>query len=197
LRSSREPPERAWRFRPDQLNTRPDQLHFVTMGAGVHATMGPAAIFYQPTLTGQGSFQTHATFTQTRPTEHPEAYGLFVGGRDLDNARQSYLYFVVREDGRYTVKHRTGAEVHTLVDWTENPAVRVAASGAPVANELRIEVDDEHTRVLVNGAEVAELPRNARYETDGIVGLRINHQLDVHVDGLSVEPAVALHSASR
>lgn len=179
-----------WRSRPDLLNTRPDQLHFASMGDGVHATMGPAAIFYEPSRTAQGSFRAHASFTQTRATEHPEAYGLFVGGRDLESPRQSYLYFVVRQDGKYLIKHRTAGDVHTLVDWTEHPAIHTLARGAtaPATNDLQVEVGPEQVRFLVNGTEVASIPRDARYPTDGVVGLRINHQLDVHVAAIGVEP---------
>ncbi len=44
---------------------------------------------------------------------------------------------------------------------------------------------------LVNGVEVAKLPRVAQLNTDGVVGLRINHNLDVHVSGFGVEPMAA------
>jgi hypothetical protein len=47
----------------------------------------------------------------------------------------------------------------------------------------------------VNGAEVVTLPRDERLATDGIVGLRINHNLDVHVSGVSVEPVAGQRRA--
>ncbi len=38
----------------------------------------------------------------------------------------------------------------------------------------------------MNGEKVASLPRG-QLNVDGIVGLRVNHGLDVHVSELSVE----------
>ena len=47
---------------------------------------------------------------------HPEAYGVFMGGTKLDSDDQNYLYCVVFGTGMYSIKHRFGGEVHTLVD---------------------------------------------------------------------------------
>jgi hypothetical protein len=52
-------------------------------------------------------------------------------------------------------------------------------------------------RFLVNGAEVVTFPRDERPATDGIVGLRINHNLDVQVAGVTVEPAASQRRAGR
>ncbi len=178
----------GWRVRPDRADVRPDQLAFATMGDGFHAARGQAAVYYQPSLIGQGRFRAGATFTQTRPCVHPEAYGLLVGGRDLDSPLQSYLYFVIRQDGRYLIRHRSGGELHTLVDWSPQAAIHTSAAGAPTSNRLEVEVQGDRLRFLVNGAEVASLPRDPRYGTDGIVGVRINHDLDVDVGRLEVQP---------
>ena len=37
----------------------------------------------------------------TKLASHDVAYGLFVGGQDLDNDKQRYTYFVIRQDGKY------------------------------------------------------------------------------------------------
>ncbi len=175
----------GWHVRPDRVDVRPDQLRFYAMGDGFHASVSQAGIYYDPARTAQGSYRLQATFTQTTPGAHPEAYGLLLGGRDLDNSRESYLYFVIRQDGQFLVKHRSGAELQTLADWTPNPAIHVG-SGAP--NQLQVEVGADAIRFLVNGQQVAAVARDARYATDGIVGLRINHHLDVHVAKLEIEP---------
>ena len=54
------------------------------MGSGIHVTLGPAILLYKSANEGKGPFHTLATFTQTKPTEHAEGYGLFAGGRGLD-----------------------------------------------------------------------------------------------------------------
>lgn len=162
-------------------------MSFVKMGTGYHATTGPAAIFYESSRTAQGSYTAEATFTQTKAPMHPEAYGLILGAKQLDAATQNYLYFVVRGDGKYLLKHRAGAEVHTLQDWTASPALKVADAAGKATNALRVRVGADSTRFDVNGTQVHAIATSASL-TDGIVGLRINHQLDVHVDGFAVTP---------
>ena len=41
--------------------------------------------------------------------------------------------------------------------------------------------------VFINGTSVAELPR-AEVRLDGIVGLRVNHHVNIHVGDLSIRP---------
>ncbi len=183
----------GWQVRPDRVDVRADQLRFAAMGDGFHASRGQAAVYYDPARTAQGSYRAEATFTQTTSCDHPEAYGLVVGGHDLDNSRESYLYFLIRQDGQFLIKHRSGPELHTLADWTASPAIR---PGAGVENQLQVEVGKDALRFLVNGQQVAALPRTASYATDGIVGVRINHNLDVHVAKLEVE-AVPVREATR
>ena len=78
----------GWTMRLDRENADPALAKFVTMGDGFHATTGPAAIFYNPAQVGKGNFRVSATFTQTKAPTHPEAYGLFVGGKNLDKPDQ-------------------------------------------------------------------------------------------------------------
>ena len=52
------------------------------MGGGIHFKSGPAGNYYRTADTKSGSYEVHASFNQVEPAEHPEAYGLFVGGSD-------------------------------------------------------------------------------------------------------------------
>lgn len=177
----------GWKMRLDRANADASAVKFVAMAPGWHATTGPAAIFWKPGMEAKGEFRARTTMVLTKPSQHPEAYGLFVGGADLERDGVNYLYFLVRQDGKYLVKHRAGAEMHTLVDWTEHPAVaKPGPHGGSARNTLAIEAGAEQVRFLVNGQEVASLPR-AQADCDGIVGLRVNHRLDVHVAELTVE----------
>lgn len=178
----------GWQIRPDRANAAVDQIRFATMGDGLHVTTGPSAILYNPTHAATGAYRAHATFTQMRASQHPEAYGLIVGGKNLDGASQDYLYFVVRQDGKFLIKHRAGAETHTLVDWTAHPAVKAGDAQGKATNALAVEARPEGVRFLANGTEVAKLPRAPMVNTDGIVGLRVNHNLDVHVADFGVDP---------
>lgn len=177
----------GWAMRLDRDGAKTDALKFVTMGSGYHATTGPSGIFYDATMTATGAYTAEATFTQTKAPAHAEAYGLIFGGSGLGGPQQEYMYFVVRGDGKYLVKHRAGSEVHTIQDWTAHSAVKAADAAGKATNALRVRVAADSVRLDVNGTQVLALPK--KMKTDGIVGLRVNHQLDVHVAGLKVTPA--------
>ncbi len=123
------------------------------------------------------------------PSRHPEAYGIFVGGSALDGPDQDYFYFLVRQDGKYLIKHRAGDETHTIMPWTEHEAVKPVGDAGNATNALEMHVRADGVRFLVNGVEVTKVDRVPMLKTDGIVGLRVNHNLDVHIGGFAVEPA--------
>ncbi|MGZ8469545.1 MAG: hypothetical protein ACXWZ7_09020 [Gemmatirosa sp.] len=179
----------GWSMRLDRDGAATGALKFFAMGTGLHATTGPSAIFYDATMTAKGAYTAEATFTQTKAPAHAEAYGLVFGGSGLGGPQQDYMYFVVRGDGKFLVKHRAGTEVHLLKDWTAHTAITPADAAGKATNALRVRVAPDSVRFDVNGAQVFALPRVANLKTDGIVGLRVNHQLDVHIDGLKVTPA--------
>ncbi len=118
---------------------------------------------------------------------HPEAYGLFVGGKNLSSDAASYLYFLVRGDGKYLIKQRESAtDTRTLVDWTASPAVHVADAAGKATNALRVQVGTDSVRFFANDRPVAALATAKTGPLAGTAGLRVNHNLDVHVDGFSV-----------
>ena len=176
----------GWQVRLDRPgSTAP--VHFMAMEGRLHAILGPAGIFYNPQTTATGAYRAEGTFTLNKPSAHPEAFGMFLGGRDLEGPAQDYLYFLVRQDGKFMVKHRAGTETHTVIDWTEHAAVRRPGADGTAANTLAVESSAAGVRFLVNGTEVGTLPRGVN--TDGIVGLRLNHNLDVTVSDFAVHPA--------
>lgn len=176
----------GWQMRLDRPgSTAP--IHFMSMDGHLHVILGPAGIFYQPTATGTGAYTARGTFTLNKPSEHPEAFGMFLGGRNLEAANQDYLYFLVRQDGQFMVKHRAGSETHTVIDWTEHAAVRQPGADGKATNTLAVETSAQGVRFLVNGTEVGMLPRGVN--TDGVYGLRLNHNLDVVVTDFGVQPA--------
>jgi hypothetical protein len=174
----------GWSARLDRANASPAAVKFVAMGDGFHATMGPAAIFYNPSIAAKGTYSATGTFSQTKAPAHPEAYGLLIGGENLGADNQSYLYYVVRQDGMYAIKHRAGADVHTLVDWTAHSAIRKADESGKATNALRIDVGDKTMSFFANGELVKSMERATN--TDGLVGLRVNHNLDVHISNFGV-----------
>lgn len=178
----------GWELRLDRANANRSQLMFSTMGAGLHITAGPAAIYWSPRNTGSGSYTVEATFTQMKSPTHAEAYGLFWGGKNLNQPNQDYLYFVIRKDGKYLVKHRAGDATHDVQAWSEHPAIKAEGADGKQSNTLRIEVGATSSKLYANGQLVKEIPRSGMTGgTDGIAGLRVNHNLDVHIEGFAVK----------
>lgn len=180
-------PIAGWTVRTDRGDTVASEGRFTAVDGGFRVRPGPRAIFFHPDSTATGRFRLSATFTRLAEPRGPEAYGLFVGGRDLKGPGQDYLYFLIRKTGGYLVKHRAGDETHTVVEWTGSPAVRTAA-GDTVTNTLSVVSDSAGVRFEVNGETVETLPRSEMLRTDGIVGVRINHGLDVRVSDFGTVP---------
>lgn len=176
----------GWRAHTDK-NAPLANVKFVAMGSGYHTTLGPAVILWRAADTASGSYHIVATFTQTKAPRHPEGYGLLFGGRDLAGVGQRYTYFLVRSDGTFLVKRRSGDSTSFVTpDWTPSPAVVKADSATGAAtNELGVAVKGDSVRFLVNGKDVF-VSKAANVDAAGLVGYRVNHNLDVHVTALEV-----------
>ena len=177
----------GWSARADE-NASIANVKFVPMGKGMHVTLGPAVILYRESNGGTGPFHTLATFTQTKPTTHAEGYGLFYGGQVLDGAGQQYTYFLVRQDGTYLIKQRAGEKTTEISKgWVASPAVHKIEGKGSSTNLLEIDNKSDPTKVVfkVNGDAVHTLDAKTT-STDGVVGLRVNHNLDLHIDGFDV-----------
>jgi hypothetical protein len=166
---------------------QPDDIYFVEMPPGWHVTTGPAAILYDPARTAQGNYGVESQI-YLFPVERREAFGVFIGGTELDGSGQAYTYFLIRKDGSFLIKERAGSDTRVIHPWTVHEAIVKHDGGEGTAkNVLAIDAGGETVRFLVNGQEVANLPRT-ELRTDGIVGLRVNHGLNVHVSSLEVTP---------
>jgi len=176
----------GWLARLDSGSTRAEGVRFMVMGTGVHFMTGPAGIYWKPDMTKSGTYEVTATFNQMEPTDHPEAYGLFIGGTNLTGAGQKYTYFLIRQDGKYLIKRRAGANTPTIADWTDSPAVKKTSAGTRGVNTLTVAVTADKVRFSINGTEVSAVAPN-QVDASGIAGLRINHNLNVHVEGLGVK----------
>jgi hypothetical protein len=176
----------GWSVRLDSGSTKADGVSVMPMGTGIHFKSGPAGIYYRAADTKSGSYEVHASFNQVEPAAHPEAYGLFIGGSDLAGAGQKYTYFLVRQDGKFMVSRRNGSQVQSVMPWTDSAAVKKTDAATKGTNLLAVVVAPDKTRFLVNGTEVNAQPAS-NVDASGIVGLRINHNLNVHVDGFGVK----------
>lgn len=179
----------GWMMRFDRPGTAMDQADFRTMEPGWHVTSGRAgaAIYWQPGMEADGPFRFSTAMHLFDPADHAEAFGLFVGGQDLDGADQQYLYFLVRQTGEYLIKRRMGSETANVVGWTAHSAIPEMAPGAEESTEydLAIQVDGDEVAFMVNGATVHTVPAD-QVDTAGQVGIRVNHMLDLHIEQLEL-----------
>jgi hypothetical protein len=182
----------GWKVRVDRSATASDPdaagaVKFVTMGSGFHATNPQAAVYWNPANTASGSYTLKGTFTLMKPSSHTNYYGLVFGGSDLEGAQQKYLYFVVAQDGTWLIKRRDGESTDEVSAKTPNAAVKRPDASGKSTNALEVRVSANKIDYVVNGVVVHSTPKSGETaKTDGIWGIRINHLLEVQVDGLGV-----------
>lgn len=162
-------------------------IFFVTMTPGWHITSGPAAIYYHPASTAEGTYAAKLGVHLFDPGERNEAFGFFIGGEQLDGADLAYDYFLIRNTGEYLIKRRRGDQTELIQDWTAHEAINryMSDTESPVLNELAVNVNGESVGFMINGVEVTSVPVTD-VKTDGVVGLRVNHALNLHISNLEV-----------
>jgi hypothetical protein len=184
---------KGWKMRVDRSTSASDpdaagDIKFVTEGAGFHATNPKAAVYWDPAKKASGNYTVKGTFTLLKPSGHPNYYGLIFGGSSLDGADQNYLYFVVAQNGMWLIKHRENdATTSNISPKTPNDAVKKPDESGKSVNALEVRVGADKVDFVVNGTVVHSEPKSgAMAKTDGVAGIRINHLLDVQIDGFSV-----------
>ena len=183
-------PPAGWQVRTDGGgHGGGDDMYFAEMPPGFHITTGPSAIFYDPGKTASGSYRLESEIFLFDPGGRNEGFGVIFGARNLDSDDQAYSYFLIRRDGSCLIKRRDGGETTTVRGWDQQDAVltweQKADDDATVRNALVVEVSDSDVKFFVNDVEVATVPRSELH-TDGIVGLRANHSVNLHVTGLEI-----------
>ncbi len=65
---------------------------------------------------------------------------------------------------------------------TPNDAVKKPDASGKSTNALEVRVGADKIDYVVNGTVVHSMPKSGA-KTDGIYGIRVNHQLEVQIDG--------------
>ena len=94
-------------------------------------------------------------------------------------------YFVIAQNGSYLVRQRTG-EATKDVQRASHDAVRRPDASGRSTNTLEVRVSGDTVSYVVNGTVVHTAPKSG-LATDGIAGFRVNHQLDVAVEGFQIQ----------
>jgi hypothetical protein len=159
---------------------------------------GPPMIYWNPANTASGNYTVKATFTEPKlksASSHSHPYGIFIGGNKLGTPQATLLYCVAYgERNRYKISGFGPAAFNLLPGRGgagTNPAVAAAAADGSVKQEIAMSVRDGNVSCSINGTEVNTFPRaevvgaGKLESTDGIYGIRVSHNIDVNVAGLS------------
>lgn len=182
---------KGWKMRVDRSTEAsdpdgPGEIKFVTMGTGYHATNPQASVYWNPANSASGNYTLKGSFVLQKPSGHANFYGLAFGGSGLEGAEQKYHYFLVAQNGMWLIKTRDGAATTNVVAKIANDAVAKPDAAGQSTNNLEVRVGADKTDFVVNGTVVHSAPKSAALKTDGIWGARVNHQLEVHINGLAV-----------
>ncbi len=170
---------------------------------GFHLTGGPGAVIFDPTNTVKPIFRVRATFTLLKAADKATQYGLFFGGNEMEGAAPTYVYFTIAQDGTFQIRHRAGAQVDEM-DKSLHYAIKKPDASGKSVNTLEVQVAPTAVSYLVNGAVVDATPTRggtgAFTETAkdaGIVGIRIDDQVDVQVDGFLFQSPFTLNDRGQ
>ena len=168
------------------------EVMIVITNRGFQVNTGPAAVVWNPFSTAAtGTYNLKGTFTLLGPSDHVNFYGLVFGGRELERAGQSYLSFLVAQNGTFLIRRRAGdATTHDVLGPTPHAAVVQPDATGMSINALEVRVGADQIAYFVNGTQVRTTPKTEMTDsTDGIWGVRIDHRLPgVLVEGLSNAP---------
>jgi hypothetical protein len=167
----------------------PAAWHFVTMAPGWHITTGPGALLYPAAAnSARGNFRIEAEIFLF-PGDAPQEYGIFIGGSGLDRSSTTpaYTAFVVRRDGRAAILRGGSAGSMPVRDWAAADGVVPHPGGTEgtAKNRLSVDVGPREIAFGANGKPIATIPR-ADLQPDGIFGLRIGANLNLHVSAFDV-----------
>lgn len=183
----------GWKVRIDRSQNAADpdnvqNVQVMAMGNGFHVIGGPAGTYYNSANTATGDFTLSASFNLMEPSDHTNYYGLVFGGDQMEGPNQNYIYFMVAQDGTYMIKHRAGADTHVVQNYTPDEVVKKPGADGRSSNMLEVRVAGNTISYVVNGKVVKTTPKSGMTaKTDGVVGVRVNHLLNVHIDAFTLK----------
>ncbi len=185
-----------WEVRYDD-GTVAAERRFVVMRPGWHIFAGPGGLLWDSGRFASGSYGVSSTVylfpegdpDQSGSTRLDSAYGLFLGGRDLDGETPAYLSFLIGNDRRFRVAGHAGGDTTEFVPWTTHEAIATLGetAGGPAENVLAVDIRDDAVNFYVNDALVSELARDG-LPLDGVIGLRAGVGLSLHVTEIAIGP---------
>jgi hypothetical protein len=186
----------GWQGRPDPGTGNTSDASLSMKGADIEIHTGPAMLYWNPANKGTGDFTVSATFTEPKyesSNDHPHPYGVFIGGSNLDKDNANALYCAAYGRGTFIVREFTPSVVNLNGRGAANDAIHKAAGrGESVEQMIAMSVKGDTVTCSVNGTVVATYPKSEVTgagkiaSTDGIVGIRVAHNVDVNVKDFKV-----------
>lgn len=203
----------GWKMRIDRSTSASDpdgagEIQFTTIPGGFHAVNPAAAIFYNPANTASGTYTLKGTFKLMEPSGHENTYGLILGGANLETTEQNYLYFLVSQEGKWLITRREGDQMpdpnaatqgrgrgrggpraitRVVAEKQVHEAVQQPGADGTSVNTLEVRVMADTVDFVVNGTVVHSGPKASMLgTTDGIYGIRVNHQLNVQITDFGI-----------
>jgi opacity protein-like surface antigen len=178
--------------RPAQQGKTVNDSKFVSENGALRLSVGPAGNFWNPANTAAGDYEVKATFKEHKmASDHPHSYGIFIGGANLESDTETLMYCIAYGTGVYSVKTFHGAKVTTLVNMQASPAIKKAGANGESTNEIGWRVQGGKPSCVINGQVVKTFEKaevigaDKLTSTDGVYGLRVSHNLELTVSGLS------------
>jgi hypothetical protein len=192
------PPPASWKWVPDApvaivetLDPPEGQFLFGTMAPGWHITTHPGVRLFEPTYSARGRFAIESE-SFIFPGTSLEGFGVLAGGEELESSAARYTAFVIRRDGSAAVARHDAGKITLVREWTKHAAIKPHPGGNEnIGNVIRVEAEADVVSFLVNGTKVLDLPRSAA-NVDGVIGLRIGANLNLHVTNLDITSHLAL-----
>ena len=187
----------GWQGRPDPGTGSVNDASLDVKGSDIEIHTGPAMLFWNPANKGTGDFTVSATFTEPKymsSNDHPHPYGVFIGGSNLDSDKTTALYCAAYGRGTFIVRG-FGPTVFNVNGrgGSPNDAVHKAAGrGEQVEQTVALQVKGDNVSCIINGTTVGTYPKSdvvgagTLTSTDGIVGIRVAHNVDVNVKDFKV-----------
>ncbi|MFY7950288.1 MAG: hypothetical protein ACOVRP_13830 [Gemmatimonas sp.] len=174
-----------------------DSAKFVSMGAGMHATTGPAITYWNPSMTGKGDYTVKATFLESEYmglNNHPHPYGIVMAGNGMGTDGASYLYCAAYGNGNFIVRGFGPApfQMNGPRGGASEAVNKAEAKGKPVTQQIAMSVKGDKVSCIINGKEVAsytkaEVTGEGKLKTtDGVVGFRMGHNTDAQITGFAL-----------
>jgi hypothetical protein len=186
----------GWQGRPDPGTGAVNDASLDVKGSDIEIHTGPAMLFWNPANKGTGDFTVSATFTEPKymsSNDHPHPYGVFIGGSNLDNDKTTALYCAAYGRGTFIVREFGPGVTNVNGRGAPSDAVHKAAGrGESVDQTIALQVKGDSVSCLINGTSVGTYPKSdiigpgKLTSTDGIVGIRVAHNVDVNVKDFKV-----------